>query len=74
MATRDFAVRTEPHVATLGALGELHSCRRSSGTSSSTATRRCRTRTSLGGEEDLGKMDRARCARRTAGCGSSSRG
>ncbi|WP_327188049.1 hypothetical protein [Streptomyces sp. NBC_01334] len=24
MATKDFAVRTEPHVANLGALGELH--------------------------------------------------
>ncbi|MFF0092662.1 hypothetical protein ACFYSF_22250 [Streptomyces canus] len=58
MATRDFAVRTEPHVATLGDLGELHFVAEVFGDEFLDGYNQVQeAQKSLGGEEDLTKMD-----------------
>ncbi|MYR64410.1 hypothetical protein GTY54_52105 [Streptomyces sp. SID625] len=60
MATRDFAVRTEPHVANLGALGELHFTAEVFGDEFLEGYAQIQEAQSLlGGEQDLTKMDPA---------------
>ncbi|MET9462943.1 hypothetical protein ABZY05_49650 [Streptomyces canus] len=58
MATRDFAVRTEPHVATLGELGELHFVPEVFGDEFLDGYNKVQeAQQALGGEDDLTKMD-----------------
>ncbi|MEV5929909.1 hypothetical protein ACPCSG_27000 [Streptomyces cellulosae] len=58
MATRDFAVRTETHVATLGDLGELHFVPEVVGTEFLDGYQKVQeAQEALGGEQDLTKMD-----------------
>ncbi|PWI15946.1 hypothetical protein DI272_18595 [Streptomyces sp. Act143] len=58
MATKDFAVRTEPHVANLGALGELHFVPEVFGDEFLDGYSRIQEAQALiGGEQDLTKMD-----------------
>jgi hypothetical protein len=60
VATRDFAVRTEPHVATLGDLGELHLVPEVFGDEFLDGYNKVmEAQRALGGEEDLTKMDAA---------------
>ncbi|MGY3199700.1 hypothetical protein [Streptomyces sp. TE5632] len=58
MATRDFAVRTEPHVATLGDLGTLEFVPEVFGDEFLDGYQKVQdAQASLGGEEELAKMD-----------------
>ncbi|KQW11405.1 hypothetical protein [Streptomyces sp. Root369] len=58
MATKDFAVRTEPHVANLGALGELHFIPEVFGDEFLDGyTQVQAAQAALSGEQDLTKMD-----------------
>lgn len=60
MAQRDFAVRTEPHVARLGDLGELHFVAEVFGDEFLDGYHRVtEAQRAIGGEEDLTKMDPA---------------
>ncbi|MEU9153601.1 hypothetical protein AB0D59_24335 [Streptomyces sp. NPDC048417] len=60
MATRDFAVRTESHVANLGALGELHFVPEVFGDEFLDGYAKVQeAQAALGGEQDLTKMEPA---------------
>jgi hypothetical protein len=58
VASRDFAIRTEPHVARLGALGELHFVAEVFGDEFLDGYNKVQeAQNVLGGEEDLTNMD-----------------
>ncbi|MFF5968285.1 hypothetical protein ACFY64_32085 [Streptomyces collinus] len=60
MATKDFAVRTEPHIARLGELGELHFVAEVFGDEFLNGYHRVtEAQAAVGGQEDLTKMDPA---------------
>jgi hypothetical protein len=60
VATRDFAVRTEPHVARLGELGELHFVPEVFGDEFLDGYHRIQAaQEAVGGQDDLTKMDSA---------------